>query len=91
MNASPRRRAAYARQLAVLRALRAAADTARATIAAAHPAASALPVCTEAVLAAQLSELLQRLDRVALAYCNYVTNLPQLGLFPPTDAGQPDI
>lgn len=85
MNATERRRIACAPELAVIHALRAAADATCAAIAAAHPFADAEPISTEEILAIQLCDSIVRLQRKAADYCDYVNDLPQLGLFPPLD------
>ena len=82
MNATERQRIVYAPELAVIHALRAAADATCAAIAAAHPFAVSEPLHTEEVLAMQLYAAIVRLERNAAAYCDYVNDLPQLGLFP---------
>jgi hypothetical protein len=79
VNAAQRRRTARARELAAIHALREAADAARASIAAASHCIVPRPDPV-ALLAAQVSDLLLRLDRVALEYCDYIAALPQLGL-----------
>ncbi len=85
MNANECQRIAYAPELAVIHALRAAADATCAAIAAAHPFADTEPLYTEEVLAIQLYAAIVRLERRAAAYCDYVNHLPQLGLFPLLD------
>lgn len=85
MNATDRQRIACAPELAVIHALRAAADATCAAIAAAHPFAVVEPNSAEELLAMQLYDAIVRLQRKAAAYCDYVNDLPQLGLFPPLD------
>lgn len=85
MNATERQRIACAPELAVIHALRAAADATCAAIAAAHPFAAFHPISIEDALASQLYDAILRLERTAQAYCDYVNDLPQLGFFPPTD------
>lgn len=86
MTSARRRRTACARRtLAVVQSLRAAADAARVAIVDAYPDTGSNTADAEAAIAAQLSDLLQRLDRVVLAYCDHVADLPQLRLFPPPD------
>lgn len=77
-----RQRIACNPELAVIHALRAAADATSAALAAAHPFAVTDPLSTEELLAVQLYDALLRLERAAAAYCDYVHDLPQLGLFP---------
>jgi len=85
MNATERQRIAWAPELAVIHALRAAADATCAALAAAHPFAATDPLHAEEHLARQLYAAIVRLERSAAAYCDYVNDLPQLGLFPPID------
>lgn len=86
MNASQRERIACAPELAVIHALRAAADATCAAIAAAHPFAALDPISPEEQLAMMLYDSIVRLERAAAAYCDYVNDLPQLGLFPSLDS-----
>jgi hypothetical protein len=86
MNPYQRERIAYAPQLAVIYVLRAAVDATCDAIATAHPFANFDPPSSEDRLANQLYQRLVRLDRAARAYCEYIGDLPQLGLFPPTDS-----
>ena len=85
MNATDRQRIAFAPELAVIHALRAVADATCAAIAAAHPFAATDPAHPEEQLAMMLFDAIVRLERSAAAYCDYLSSLPNLGLFPPTD------
>jgi hypothetical protein len=85
MNRSQRERIAYAPQLAVIYVLRAAVDATCDAIATAHPFANFDPPSSEDRVANQLYQRLVRLDRAARAYCEYIGDLPQLGLLAPTD------
>jgi hypothetical protein len=78
MTPHERQRVALAPELAVIYALRAAADATCAALAAAHPFAQSQPPSHEEMLTAGLHDALRRLDRAAAAYCDYLLDLPQL-------------
>lgn len=85
MTPTLQQRIACAPELAVIHALRAATEATCAALAAAHPFAVTEPISTEELLAVQLYDALVRLERAARAYCEYVNDLPQLGLFAQLD------
>ena len=78
MTPQEHQRFARAPELAVIHALRAAADATCAALAAAHPFAQSQPSSHEELLTAGLYHALQGLDRAAAAYCDYLLDLPQL-------------
>jgi hypothetical protein len=81
-----RQRIALAPELAVIHVLRAAAEATCAALAAAYPMARLGGQSPEQELAERLFGLLDRLDRAAATYCDYLDDLPQMSFVLPDDS-----